>query len=53
MLKHGIYYMELYFIMKTIPWETVSVSRQTYNNVHKFDHEFSTLANEIADFQEQ
>ena len=53
MLKHGIYHMELYFIMKTIPWKTVSMSRQTYNNVHKFDYELPTLANEITKFQEQ
>ena len=30
MLKHGMWHMELYFIMKTILWKTVSTTRQTY-----------------------
>ena len=30
MLKHGIWHMELYFIMKAILWKTVSMTGQTY-----------------------
>ena len=42
--------MQLYFIIKTILWKTVLITRET---VYKFDYEFLTIANEITIFPEQ
>ena len=50
MLKHGMWHMELYFIMKTME---NCFNDKTNLYVYKFDYEMSTIANETTKFPEQ